>query len=43
LNEFFYVMKVIRKILWDVFLISRIVNFHFHPFLEFFDSRFGSY
>jgi hypothetical protein len=31
LNEFFYVTKVIEKILWGVFLIGRIVNFHFHP------------
>jgi hypothetical protein len=41
LYEFFYVMKVIGKILRGVFLIGIIVSFHFHPILEFFDSRFG--
>ncbi len=29
--EFFYVMKVIGKILRGVFLIGIIVSFHFHP------------
>ncbi len=43
LDEIFYVMKVVGKILWGVFLIGRIVSFHFHPILEFSDSRFGSY
>ncbi len=37
LNEIFYVMKVVGKILRGVFLIGRIVNFHFHPILEFSD------
>ncbi len=41
LYEFFYVMKVIGKILRGVFLIGIIVSFHFHPILEFSDSRFG--
>ncbi len=40
LYEIFYVMKVMGKILWGVFLIGRIVNFNFHTFLEFFDFRF---
>jgi hypothetical protein len=43
LYEIFYVMKVVGKILVGVFLIGRIVNFHFHQFLEFSDSRFESY
>ncbi len=43
LYEFFYVMKVIGKILRGVFLIGIIVSFHFHPILEFSDSRFGRY
>ncbi len=43
LDEIFYVMKVVGKILVGVFLISRIVNFHFRPILELFDFRFGSY
>ncbi len=43
LDEIFYVMKVVGKILVGVFLISRIVNFHFRPILEFSDFRFGSY
>jgi hypothetical protein len=43
LYEIFYVMKVIGKILWDIFLISRIVSFHIHPILEFSYSRLGSY
>jgi hypothetical protein len=41
--EIFYVMKVVGKILWGILLIGRIVYFNFHPFLEFSDSRFGSY
>jgi hypothetical protein len=40
LNEIFYVMKVIGKIHLGVFIIGRIVNFHFRPILEFSDSRF---
>ncbi len=43
LYEIFYVMKVMGKILWGVFLIGRIVNFNFHPFLEFSDFRFEIY
>jgi hypothetical protein len=43
LYEIFYVTKVVGKIHRGVFLIGRIVNFHFHPFLEFSDFRFGSY
>ncbi len=43
LYEIFYVMKVVGKILRGIFLIGGIVNFHFHQFLEFSDSRFGSY
>ncbi len=43
LYDFFYVMKVMGKILWGVFLIGRIVNFNFHPFLEFSDFRFERY
>jgi hypothetical protein len=35
LYEIFYVMKVVGKILWGVFLIGRIVYFNFHPFLNF--------
>jgi hypothetical protein len=42
LYEIFYVMKVVGKIHWGVFVIGRIVNFHFRPILEFFDSRFWS-
>jgi hypothetical protein len=40
LNEIFYVMKVIGKIHWGVFVIGRIVYFHFRPILEFSDLRF---
>jgi hypothetical protein len=43
LYEIFYVMKVMGKILWGVFLIGRIVNFNFHPFLEFSDFQFERY
>jgi hypothetical protein len=43
LDEIFYVMKVVGKILRGVFLISRIVNFHFRPILEFSDFWFGRY
>jgi hypothetical protein len=43
LYEIFYVMKVMGKILWGVFLIGRIVNFNFHLFLEFSDFRFERY
>ncbi len=43
LDEIFYVMKVVGKILRSVFLIGRIVDFHFGPILEFYDFRFGSY
>ncbi len=43
LVRIFYVIKVIGKILWGVFLIGIIVSFHFHPILEFSDSRFGRY
>jgi hypothetical protein len=35
LYEIFYVMNVVGKIQWGIFFISRIVNFHFRPFLEF--------
>jgi hypothetical protein len=43
LKEIFYVMKVIGKIHWSVFVIGRIVDFHFRPILEFSDLRFWSY
>jgi hypothetical protein len=43
LDEIFYVTKVVGKILRGVFLIDRIVNFHFRPILEFSDFRSGSY
>jgi hypothetical protein len=43
LDEIFYVTKVVGKIFLGVFLIVRIVNFHFNPILEFSDSWFGSY
>jgi hypothetical protein len=35
LNEIFYVMKVIGKIHSGIFLVGRIVNFHFRTNLEF--------
>ncbi len=35
LNEIFYAMKIVGKILRGISLIGRIVNFHFHQFLEF--------
>jgi hypothetical protein len=43
LNEIFYVMKVIGKIHLGVFVIGRIINFHFRPIFEFSDSRFWRY
>jgi hypothetical protein len=39
LDEIFYVTKVVGKILRGLFLIGRIVNFHFHQFLKFSDFR----
>jgi hypothetical protein len=36
-------MKVIGKIHSGIFLVGRIVNFHFHTNLGFSDSRFWSY
>jgi hypothetical protein len=43
LHEIFYVTKVIGKIHLDVLLIGRIVNFHFHPILEFSDESMLRY
>ncbi len=37
LNEIFYVMKVVGKIHLGISFIFRIVNYHFHPILEFSD------
>ncbi len=43
LNEMFYVMKVIGKIHSGIFVVGRIVNFHFRTNLEFSDFRFWRY
>jgi hypothetical protein len=43
LYEIFYATKVVGKSPRGIFLIGRIINFHFRPILEFSDSRFGSY
>jgi hypothetical protein len=39
LDDFSYVMKVIGKIHWGVFVIGKIFSFHFHSSLESSDSR----